>query len=296
MRSWKPHAGKHRAMAFSPDGAILATTGGTAGNVWLWDLPSGDERRRVLRGGSLTHALAFSPDGRFLAFAGHDGGVVLLPTAPGGSEPGVLRTPRTVATTLSFSPADGRLVGANAMSFFLWETPTGETQSRPDLTTTRGPLSAPVLSICFTPDGSRLLVGAADLELWPPDLSGAIGFVRTNKRNGIKAIAVTRDGSRAAVVIRNTVRVCSLETLKFERTLHWGSDMVYATSFTPDGRTLLTAGADGTVRFWDVATGVETRRFDWGIGKVSVAAFAPDGLTCAAGSDSGQIVVWDVDA
>jgi WD40 repeat protein len=71
---------------------------------------------------------------------------------------------------------------------------------------------------------------------------------------------------------------------------------VWALGWTAGGKVLMTAGADGFVRLWDVAAVKELRSFAWDIGKVYCAAFAPDGLTCAAGGEKGQVVVWDVDA
>jgi RNA polymerase sigma factor (sigma-70 family) len=41
-------------------------------------------------------------------------------------------------------------------------------------------------------------------------------------------------------------------------------DAVSFAAYTPDGKALLTAGRDKTVRLWDLATGKELRRFDWG--------------------------------
>jgi WD40 repeat protein len=68
-----------------------------------------------------------------------------------------------------------------------------------------------------------------------------------------------------------------------------------ALAFSPDGRVLATAGADGRVVFWDPSTGERAQVFEWGIGPLHALSFAPDGLTCAAGGANGRVVLWDVD-
>jgi WD40 repeat protein len=60
------------AVAFSPDGRLLATTAMPADETRLWELPSG-QRLATLKGHVQNIiAVAFSPDGKTLATTGHD--------------------------------------------------------------------------------------------------------------------------------------------------------------------------------------------------------------------------------
>jgi WD40 repeat protein len=70
---------------------------------------------------------------------------------------------------------------------------------------------------------------------------------------------------------------------------------VNAVALAPDGRRVLSASHDGSIKTWDADTGEPGPAFEWGIGPVTALAFAPDGLTCAAAGLNGKVVVWDVD-
>ena len=98
----RPSAGA-LSVAFSPDGATIATAGAD-GVIRLWDTATRSPRNSLKY--SRCQSVAFSPDGRILASA-HQGGDVVLWDAKGGRQLGLLKGHRDQVDQVVFSP-DGR--------------------------------------------------------------------------------------------------------------------------------------------------------------------------------------------
>src|SRR5262249_33210667 len=138
IRPPEPDGGSVVCLAFSPDGTKLAW-GEEDGPVALWDLAADRLLHRATLHDGHVHALACSPDGRIVASGGADG---------------ALRV-RTVAW-----PAD---IAANNAG----RSP-GRSRQRSEDRTLRDPDSE-ILSLAFTPDGTRLVAGAtsrASIIIW----------------------------------------------------------------------------------------------------------------------------------
>jgi WD40 repeat protein len=74
------------------------------------------------------------------------------------------------------------------------------------------------------------------------------------------------------------------------------SGLVLGLAYSPDGRTLASASADGSARLWDVATGKHVATLQSPAARAHCVAFAPDGKSLAVGygSDRGLVEVWDL--
>jgi WD40 repeat protein len=75
-------------------------------------------------------------------------------------------------------------------------------------------------------------------------------------------------------------------------TLKGHTGWVGGVAFSPDGKALATASADGTVKFWDAATGKELATLKAHDDIVAAVAFSKDGTRFATASFDGTAKVW----
>jgi WD40 repeat protein len=332
-RPWPRKAGPRRlehqravrALAFSPDSQTLASLA-PRDCVRLWEAGSGRPTGRVPpgRGHGAGFALAFSPDGLSLALGlqYYSINVQVWGTRTGAvqaeldyrrfsSGEGRILVP---VGALAFAP-DGRLaLGAAASSHH----PPGPLHTRH--ATVEGLratlfLGGGVNALAFRPDGrviavatgsegvvragqrqraGRAAAGPDGVVLWDVKADKALSTIPTER--GCLSLAFLPDGRGLVGAVRHNVIVWDAKTGAVRATLSGHQDEVRSLALTPDGRTLLTASKDKTVRVWDVASGAERAVLEWDVGNVNAVAVAPDGTTAAAGGRSGTVVVWGLEA
>jgi RNA polymerase sigma factor (sigma-70 family) len=126
LRLLEGHEATIRALAFSPDGKLLATN-----EDWetrLWDVATGKSLARLRGGGD---AVAFSPDGRVLATGGFDDRAHLWEVTT-QKERTVFSGHRGYVYALSFTPDGSALASGSAdTSALLWNLRDSERRPQP---------------------------------------------------------------------------------------------------------------------------------------------------------------------
>jgi cytochrome c len=170
---------------------------------------------------------------------------------------------------VAFTP-DGRAlvtVGYDA-TLRIWPLADGA----PVIATVPTPLNA----VAVAPDGEIVAAGA-DGKVYLLSAAGELVGEIEAAETPIIAVALSSDGKLiAAAGIRGSVAIMDRKARKLERTLVGPGLPVWSVAFFPDGRTLLTGGADRMIRRWDVVAGEPVGNVVMGTPEDPLAAFAGD--------------------
>lgn len=283
MLTLKGHKSRIRGIAFSPDGAWLASAGGAGHNVSLWKLAT---QQRIYLGGFTAKVLqlGFSPTGDL--FVARDLARDVRTWKPDPHATDKQHMARW-ATGEVFAFGPGGLFVGNLKTLTL---PDGSTRSYLD----KQKQGLETFELACAPDGGWLAVAGQQKGYF-----GAVLNLRETKpardfklASQPNALTVTPDSTCAVVAVGTGIEFWDVTEIRRVTTLKGHGRVVMGLNYLPDGR-LLSCSTDGTVKTWADGKCVDTR--DWGIGPLHALTVAPDGMRAAAGSEDGTIFIWDLD-
>ncbi|HLW79925.1 MAG TPA: c-type cytochrome domain-containing protein [Terriglobia bacterium] len=291
------------ALAYSPDGGLLAVSGYR--EVLLH---KGDGSGLVARLPGISDkitSLAFSADGSVLAAVGGTpatfGEVELWDVA----QRKLLRSLRFTDDTLfgaSFSPDGSKLAfGGTDNTIHVIEVATGK-----ELLAVKQH-DGWVFSTVFSQDGSQIVSVSRDGAAKLTNVTGGVFVENINQLKG-ELVTVARQPKRDVVLVGGDEGVPRLYLMHRPKALVIGDTStlirefekqdgpVVSVAFSPDGQWIAVGGSTDEVRVYKTDTGERVADFKGHEGGVYTVVFAPDGAHLAAAGFDGTVRIYDVKA
>jgi predicted Zn finger-like uncharacterized protein len=236
----------------------------------------------------LVTCLCFGPEDNLLA-VGTQAGKVSLFDIKSGQETDIPQGHSGPVFSLAFAP-DGKTLasgGRDDKSVHVWDIAKREPMY--SLTTKSWPV------VAFVSAGKTLVVSGADeneVRLCEP-ATGAT--TSTLKQPRAFCVAATADGKYLAAGGMLDARVWDLKTgAEVGKVNSSYKGMTQAVALTPDGKTLITASADKTIKLWDVPSGSERKVFlSPHTRDVMAMTLTADGKILVTAAADGTACLWD---
>lgn len=233
------HSDQVRGLAFSPDGARIAT-GSFDDTAKVWNAQTGEEILTLPADPDVSW-VSFSPDGSKLATTSFIDGTATIWDARSGKELFVLRGHQAGVAIGIFSPNGTRFVtGSDGDGARIWNAATGEELFYLDHPDT-------VYGIAFSADGKRIATASNTLliKVWDAE-SGEELLSFSGHTDSIVTIAFSPDGTKLATASRDrTAKIWDATSGQELLTIYGSGAGLCCVAFSPDGKYLFTGGDDG---------------------------------------------------
>ncbi|CCO34802.1 Vegetative incompatibility protein HET-E-1 [Rhizoctonia solani AG-1 IB] len=154
-----------------------------------------------------------------------------------------------------------------------------------------------VLSVAYSPDGSRAVVGCLDGDVSIRNAYDGTLVVGPLQGHGksVRSVVFSGDGNLVASGSDDcTIRVWDVRSGRpVVGPFHGHTDHVHSVSFSPDSTRIVSASNDSTIRIWSATGGaLLLGPLEGHSNGVNCVTFSPDGTLIASASDDKTIQLW----
>ena len=279
------------AVTFSPDGKQIVSSDDTT--LSLWDLTTGGRLRRLEHGGSRAYSLVFSPDGKQVAFGDSKSTSLKVWEFEGDTRYFKGHMGRVMA--VAFSPSGKYIVsGSDDRVGRIWNRVSGVT-----LRILHGH-NSPIISIEFSPDGKIVVSGTRvrtmmtwdsatgeSLRVFNPGLGGILCSHFLPDGKWFMALSERPEGGESGVL--GVLETWRSDTGEMLGDLKGHTKVIITAAFSTDGRQVLSASYDKTIRLWSLTTKTSSIMIgSEGVSHYGVT-FSRNGKQIAAAGSDGKI-------
>ncbi|MCH7726254.1 MAG: WD40 repeat domain-containing protein, partial [Planctomycetes bacterium] len=163
-----------------------------------------------------------------------------------------------------------------------------------------------IWDLMFTPDGRQLVTVSYDksIRVWDVASGKSIRVLRPPSGFGnegrLVTAALSADGKLIATAgvgvsgSKNAVYLISMKTGEIEAVLLGHTKPINHVAFSPDGKSLVSAGHDQTARLWDLTTRKTLKTFEGHSAFINMVSFSADSKYLATASGDANTIVWNL--
>jgi WD40 repeat protein len=305
IKTFTGHTSQIQSVKFSPDGKHIVS-GSAGAAVKLWDVATGQCVRTFIGHTENVSSVDFSPNGKNIVSAGgysdgKDFRIRIWDTNTGQCIK-ILNGHKGYIKSVAYSPDGNKIVSGDGEGFIkFWDANTGK-----QLKSIRADKYS-IMKVVFSPDGTHYLTcGIRELKIWdsatnkckmeysgdcpkehldyspdnksiffhdcgPKSMDLITGNVIEEKWGAWGPFKLISGGKRVVSAYSGDIKIWDIPTNKCIKTFVAHSQDINELAVSPDGRLLVSASQDNTIKLWDISKDFNTELAD-GAGSVEVVS------------------------